>query len=123
MSKKQEIVIKRFKDKSSNFWVDGLHYALLESGEIMFCAGGIDNEERRQLLKDFIKRNKVVFAPREKTVEEKQYNQIIPFGQYKGTTVSELFLKDKKYLKWIKEKYNFKAGEEKLKEEVFEILK
>jgi hypothetical protein len=26
-------------------------------------------------------------------------------------------------LKWIKEKYNFKAGEEKLKEEVFEILK
>jgi len=63
--KKKEIIVKQFKDGSSNFWVDGSHYSLNEDNSISFCAGGIDTEEKRIELESFIKRNKKQYKSRD----------------------------------------------------------
>ena len=55
--------------------------------------------------------------------EPKQYNEIIPCTDMKGKTVSEVFELNKKLLIWFREKYTFKVGEEKIKEQIIEILK
>jgi hypothetical protein len=64
MVEKEKIVIRNFKDGSSNFWVDHVHYQLNEQGEIIFCAGGTDKTELRDYLQAFIKRNKKQFVKR-----------------------------------------------------------
>lgn len=122
-SKTQDkVIIKQFKDSSSNWFVNYAHYALLENGEIQWCAGETDKEELREALKSYIKRNKKVFISRQKS-EVKEYNEVISIGEYKGKTVSQVFFENKKFLLWMLEKYSFKAGEEKLKQEIIEILK
>lgn len=122
-SKTQEkIIIKQFKDGSSHWFVNYAHYTLLENGEIQWCAGETDKEELRGALKAYVKRNKKSFVARPKS-EVKEYNEIIPIGEYKGKTVSQVLFENKKFLIWMLEKYSFKSGEEKLKQEIIEILK
>lgn len=124
--KEDKIIIKQFRDSSSNFWVDGVHYHLNKNGEIEFCAGGIDKEELREYLLSYIKRNKKQFKERSPSIfenEPKQYLEILPCTELKGRTVSEAFELNKNLLKWFLTKYSFKSGEEKLKEQVIEILK
>ena len=65
--KNDKIVIKQFRDVSSNFWVDTVHYSLTQEGTIIFCAGGLDKEELRDVLNAYIKRNKKVFKDIDKT--------------------------------------------------------
>lgn len=129
MAKKKEtedkIIIRAFKDGSSNWFVDGVHYHLNKEGEIIFCSGGIDKEQLRTALESYIKRNKKSFKERSASMfdsEPKQYNEKIGFGQYSDLTVSQLFAENLKYAKWILEKCNL-AGKEKLKEQLTEILK
>lgn len=126
-SKKKEdgekIQIKNFKDGSSNYWVNNHHYNLNENGEIIYCAGGIDTEELREALKAYIKRNKKVFKPREVVAENRVYEALIPVGRHKGKLSYETFLEDPKWTLWLYENYTFKAGEEKLKEELKELLR
>jgi hypothetical protein len=82
-STEEKTTIRQFRDGSSNFWVDNIHYHLDTMGEIHFCAGGNDKEELREYLKAFIKRNKKVFKEREPSIfeqEEIEYSKIT-FGK------------------------------------------
>ncbi len=102
------------------------HYKLEQNGEVTWCAGEIDKKELRESLEAYIKRNKKTYKERAPSIfeqEPKQYNEIIPCTDMKGKTVSEVFELNKKLLIWFRDKYNFKIGEEKLKEEITEILK
>ena len=121
-----KILIKQFRDSSSNFWCDTVHYHLNEQGELIFCAGGIDRPELREALLSYIKRNKKVFkegSPSIFEIEPKEYNAIIPIGKFKGQTVQSVYETEKKYLTWMYKNYTFKISEEKLKQEIKELLK
>lgn len=122
MSSKKEdkIIIKQFRDSSSNFWVDNIHYHLNEQNEIVFCAGGIDSEDKREVLRQYIRRNKKTFKPRE-IVQEITYKEVFRFGKYINKTLMEF--EDKAYLKWCIKNYNFKENEIVLKEEIIKYLK
>lgn len=123
---KIKIVIRQFREGSSDFWVDTVHYNLNKDGEIMFCAGGIDSEDKREALKSFIKRNKKVFKKREESSLskiEKEYNEVITFGKYINEKVQDIFYKDKKYLIWMRDSYSFSLAQKTLKEQITEILK
>lgn len=119
--KEDKIILKQFSDKSSHFWVGTLHYSLNEQNEIIWHAGGIDSEEYRTILKNFIKRNKKTYQERI-IMSHIEYNEVIPFGKYFNKTVSQVFEEDKSYLIWMKDKYDF-GGNIKLKEQIIEILK
>ena len=117
---------KQFKDGSSNFWCDGVHYNLNENEDLVFCSGGIDAEERREYMLSYIKRNKKRFISRQPSIlenEPKEYLEKIGNGKYAHLSVSEVFLQDKQYLKWMLDKYNFSSAQEKLKQQITEILK
>ena len=123
---KDKIVVRQFKDGSSNFWCDGVHYNLNENGDLVFCSGGIDTEERREYMISYIKRNKKRFILRQPSIlenEPKEYLEKIGNGKYAHLSVSEVFLQDKQYLKWMLDKYNFSSAQEKLKQQITEILK
>ena len=123
---KDKIVVRQFKDGSSNFWCDGVHYSLNENGDLVFCSGGIDTEERREYMFSYIKRNKKKFIPREPSIlenEPKEYLEKIGNGKYAHLSVSEVFLQDKQYLKWMLDKYSFSSAQENLKQQITEILK
>lgn len=119
--KNEDIIIKQFKDKSSNWFVGNIHYHLNEQGEIVFCAGGIDNPEYRELLSQYIKRNKKSYVPREKSLfeqEEIEYSKI-GFGKYSQTTTIELVSLDKRYASWLYKN----CSDSKIKAELKELLK
>ncbi len=116
-----KIVIRRFKDRSSHFWINNHHYFLDENNEIEYACGGIDRKEYREALKNFIKRNKVTFIPREKSIfeqEEREYSKI-GFGKYSQTTTIELVATDKRYASWLYKN----CSDSKIKEELKELLK
>ena len=118
--------MRQFKDGSSNFWCDGVHYSLNENEDLVFCSGGIDTEERREYMISYIKRNKKKFIPRQSSILEnkpKEYLEKIGNGKYAHLSVSEVFLQDKQYLNWMLDKYNFSSAQEKLKQQITEILK
>jgi hypothetical protein len=124
--KNDKIVIKQFRDGSSNFWVDTVHYSLTQEGTIIFCAGGLDKEELRDVLNAYIKRNKKVFKDRSESIfntVEKEYKEVLNFGKFSGKTVQDIFYEDKKYLQWMLKNYNFTHSQSKLKEQITEILK
>lgn len=122
-STEEKIQIKGFKDGSSNYWCDTVHYSLNKDGEIVFCAGGIDTQERRDAIQSFVRRNKKAFKERSESIfenEPKEYTEIFTFGKYQGKRVDEFY--DVKYLKWLLQNFNF-GGKEKLKKEIEEFLK
>ncbi len=121
MVEKDKITIKQFKSGSSDFWVDYVHYNLNEKGEINFCAGGLDTEEKRVALLAYIKRNKKVFKKSELSIfdtEEKEYSTI-SYGKYNGLSTQMIVAQDKSYAKWLYEN----SREVKIKEEIKELLK
>ena len=116
-----KITIKQFREGSSDFWVDSCHYNLNKEGTIVFCAGGIDKQELRDVLLTYIKRNKKVFIPRLANVfetETKEYS-IINYGKYSGKSTQHIVAEDKRYAKWIYEN----TQDIKIKEEIKELLK
>ena len=118
---KDKIVVRQFKDGSSNFWCDGVHYSLNENGDLVFCSGGIDTEELRNAVLSFIRRNKKSFKSRPQTVfetEEKEYTKI-GFGKYSQMTTMELVATDKKYSSWLYKN----CSDNKIKMELKELLK
>ncbi len=120
----EKVIIKQFRDSSSNWFVDGAHYHLNETNEIILCAGGIWDESKVEVLKAYIKRNKKTYQPREISpyISQKEYLELIPAGKYKDKTVQDIFYSDINYLKWMLKEYNF--GERvRLKEQITEILK
>jgi hypothetical protein len=126
MKKSSEILIRHFKDKSSHWWVEDAHYYLDEDNEVKWAAGETDKEELRTALIDYIKRNKKVYVPREKGILEKEpkvFDEIIPVGKLKDKTVQQGFMEDKKYLTWMRDKFTFNSAQEKLKQQIIEILK
>lgn len=64
MPEKEKTTIRKFKDNSSNYWVDGKHYFMTEDGEVHFASGGIEDEKLKEELKSYIKRNKHKFCGR-----------------------------------------------------------
>jgi hypothetical protein len=126
MKKSSEILIKQFKDKSSHWWVKDAHYYLDADNEVKWAAGETDKEELRTALIDYIKRNKKAYVPREKGILEKEprvFDEIIPVGKLKDKTVQQAFIEDKKYLSWMRDNFNFNSAQEKLKQQIIEILK
>lgn len=116
---KEKTSVVNFKDKSSNWWVNSKHYCLNEQNEIVFVAGGIEITAETEFLRDFIKRNKKTYVPRQ-IISVIEYFEIVDFGIHKGRKVDEI---DKKYLKWMIGNYNFSQTQEKLKQEIINILK
>lgn len=95
--------VKQFKDGSSNFWYDSVHYRLNQNNELIWCAGGIDTKERKEAVQAFIKRNKKVFSPREQSIldkEEKVY-MVLNFGKFSGLKLNEIVDQDKRYASWL----------------------
>ena len=122
-TKKEEdkIVIKQFKDGSSNFWSNYAHYFLNENNELIWCSGETDKEELRSAVLSFIRRNKKYYKARPQTVfetEEKEYTKI-GFGKYSQMTTMELVATDKKYASWLYKN----CSDNKIKMELKELLK
>lgn len=118
---KDKLKIKQFKDGSSNFWIDNHHYYLDKNNELQYACGGIDKPEYRELLLQYIKRNKKFFIPREKSLfeqEEKEYTKI-GFGKYSQITTIELVAVDRRYASWLYKN----CSDSKIKEELKELLK
>ena len=123
--KETENTVKQGKSNFNNFWINYKVYQLLEDNSLVLASGGNEIETETELVKAFIKRNKKAYAKNVTMFESepKQYNEIIPCTDMKGKTVSEVFELNKKLLIWFREKYTFKVGEEKIKEQIIEILK
>ena len=103
--------------------MDNLHLFLDENNEIQFGAGGILTEDIKASFEAYIKRNKVKYTPREEALESPvEYLETLKSGKYLNKTVSEVFDLDKKYLIWMRDKYNFGAQKE-LEKQIKEILK
>jgi len=119
-AKEDKIVIKQFRDGSSNFWCDTIHYSLDEDSSITFCAGGIDTEEKREAVLSFIRRNKKSYIKRSPSIfenEPKEYS-VITFGKYNGKPLNEIVDIDKRYAKWL-----YETAEKEIKEQLKELLK
>ena len=124
-SKEDKTTIKCFKDGSSNWFVNDAHYSLNEVGELIWHAGEVDKEELRTSLLSFISRNKKKYSPRQQSIfetEEKEYTKVT-FGKHSGKSTLEILSEDKQWLSWMYKNYTFKIGEEKLKQEIKELLK
>ncbi len=120
-----KITIRQFKDGSSSWWVGYKHYCLDENNILQFVCGGMEDLEETEAIKDYIKRNKKTYIPKKQTVfeaEEKEYTTI-NFGKHAGKTTITILAEDKKWLSWMYKNYTFKVGEEKLKQEIKELLK
>lgn len=124
-TKEDKVIIKSFKDGSSNFWCNDAHYNLNASEELIWCSGQQDSDELREALQSFIRRNKKKHSSRLPSIfetEEKEYSKI-GFGKHAGKSTLEILSEDKKWLSWMYKSYSFKSGEEKLKQEIKELLK
>jgi UDP-N-acetylmuramoylalanine-D-glutamate ligase len=111
--KEDKILIRQFKDKSSNFFVNNTHYNLNALGGITFCAGGISSEADIEALQNFIKRNKKTFVastPNVFSKELKEYS-VLNFGIHKNKRLDTL---SNDYLKWLFEN----SADESIKNEV-----
>lgn len=123
VAKKEEdkIVIKQFRDNSSNFWSNYAHYFLNENDELIWCSGETDKEELRDAVLSFIRRNKKSFKSRPQTVfetGEKEYS-IITFGKMSGKTTQIIVEEDKRYARWLYDS----VTDNKIKTELKELLK
>lgn len=121
-SSEDKIQIRNFKDGASHWWVRDAHYYLTENNELLWGAGETDKPELREAVLSFIKRNKKVYKPREKSqIDEavlKQYS-VIGFGKYSSLTTQDLIGIDKKYARWLYEN----CSDNKIKTELKELLK
>lgn len=120
-AKEDKIVIKQFREGSSDFWVGNCHYNLNKDNEIIFCSGGIDSEELRAVLLSFIRRDKKTFKKRVANIfetEEKEYTTVT-FGKMSGKTTQIIVGEDKRYARWLYEN----TTDKKIKEELKELLK
>ena len=116
-----KIVIKAFRDSSSNWWVGYKHYCLDEDNTLQFVCGGTEDRKETEAIQEFIKRNKKKFIRRQQTVfeiEEKEYTKI-GFGKYSQMTTMELVATDKKYSSWLYKN----CSDNKIKMELKELLK
>ena len=59
MAEKKEIKIKKFKNSNIDFWVGFQHWTI-QNGKIEFVAGGIPTSEHEDILKSYVKRNKLL---------------------------------------------------------------
>lgn len=55
----EELKVKVFKLDNTSFWVGYSHYQLREKG-IFWCAGAEDTEEKREILRKYLKRKKMI---------------------------------------------------------------
>jgi len=122
-TKKEEdkIVIKAFRDSSSNWWVGYKHYCLNENNILQFVCGGIEDKKETEAIQDFVKRNKKSYAKRSPSmleIEEKEYS-IIPFGKMSGKTTQTIVEEDKRYARWLYDS----VTDSKIKMELKELLK
>ena len=123
--KEDKVQIKSFKDGSSNWFCNYAHYHLNEAGELIWCSGEVDKEELRTSLLSFLRRNKKTYKARLPSIfetEEKEYTKVT-FGKHSGKSTLEILSEDKQWLSWMYKNYTFKIGEEKLKQEIKELLK
>ena len=116
-----KIIIKSFRDSSSNWWVGYKHYCLDENNILQFVCGGIEDKKETEAIQDFVKRNKKSFKNRELSLletEEKEYS-IITFGKMSGKTTQIIVEEDKRYARWLYDS----VTDNKIKTELKELLK
>ena len=116
-----KIVIKGFRDLSSNWWVGYKHYCLDENNILQFVCGGIEDKKETEAIQEFVKRNKKSFKNRELSIletEEKEYS-IITFGKMSGKTTQIIVEEDKRYARWLYDS----VTDNKIKTELKELLK
>ena len=121
MENKEKINIKQFRDGSSNWFLNNKHYHLNEQGEIIFIAGGKEDQTEVEALKSYCKRNKKQFKSREPSMfeqEEIEYSKVT-FGKFSGMSTMEIVATDRGYAKWLYEN----SADKKIKEELKQLLK
>lgn len=52
--KETEPTITKFKNSSSDYWINMKHYKI-EQGTLQFVAGGIEDKKETELLKQYLK--------------------------------------------------------------------
>ena len=120
--KTEENTVKQGRNNANVFWVNMKAYQMIEDSVLLFAGGGSEKQEDTELVLSFIKRNKKTYI-KYTTEEVKEYNEIVNFGKYKGFSVQYIYDNEKSWLKWCLSNYTFKIGEEKLKNQITEILK
>ena len=127
---KEKFDIRQFKDKSSFWWCNNKVYHLKEDRELIFIAGGIEDSKETEEMQDYVKRNKKSYRMREKSPlndenapQVKSYDEVLRFGKHAGKSVEEVMAIDKKWLVWCRDNYSFNSAQEKLKQEITDILK
>ena len=120
--KTEENTVKQGRNNANVFWVNMKAYQMIEDSVLLFAGGGSEKQEDTELVLSFIKRNKKSYT-KYATEEVKEYNEIVNFGKYKGFSVQYIYDNEKSWLKWCLSNYTFKIGEEKLKNQITEILK
>lgn len=120
-SKENKIIIKQFKDSSSNWFVNFAHYHLNQNNEIEWSAGETDKEELREALQSYIKRNKKVYKSREESIFEQQQVEYLTltFGKFAGKKLDEIRDIEPSYLKWLVKT----TSDERIKEQLKILLK
>ena len=126
--KTDENTPRNFKDKSSNWFLNFKHFHLNEKGDIELISGGLASEDEFQIMQDFVKRNKKVFVPREKSKlvdfenNEVKFDYVFKFGRYASKTIEQVANEDLKYLKWLDKNFTFTAEHTELKKQLKLIL-
>jgi hypothetical protein len=116
-----KIVIKQFKDSSSNWFVNNKHYHLNEDSLLVFICGGVEDQKETEAIKAFISRNKKTYKEREPSIfeiEQKEYS-VISYGKYSGKSTQHIVAEDRRYARWIYDN----TSDRKVKEELKELLK
>lgn len=120
--KETENIVKQGKQNLNVYWLNMKAYQMLPGNEIVFASGGIEIDSETELVKAFCVRNKKTYHHHIITAQI-EYNEVFKFGKYTNKRVSEVKELDLQYLKWVRDNYSFKIGEEKLKNEIINILK
>ena len=118
---KDKIIIKQFRDGSSNWWFNHKVYCLDENNTLKFVCGGIEDIKETEVMQEFIKRNKKSYVPRETSIfdsEEKEYS-VVNFGKMSGKTTQVIVEEDKRYARWLYQN----TIDKKIKEELKSLLK
>ena len=118
---KDKIVVRQFKDGSSNFWSNYAHYFLNENNELIWCSGETGKEELRNAVLSFISRNKKTYKERSPSIFETEERvwSVLDFGKHKGLALDIIKDIEPKYLRWIYEN----SADKKLVQEIKELLK
>lgn len=120
--KETENTVKQGLTNKNCYWINMKAYQMLPNNEIVLSAGGEEIEVETELVKAFCVRNKKTYQNRIITTQI-EYNEVVNFGKHNGKSVQFIYDNDRQWLKWCRDNFKFNLTQEKLKQEITDILK